>query len=194
MKNKLLAAELNVIEIFGVAFLILMAIFFRFYYGELPCPLCLLQRLGVLLIAFGFMLNMRFGFRSSHYGLSLIAAVFTAIVAGRQILLHIVPGSGSYGQPFLGLHLYTWNFIIAVLFILYIAILLTMEKQYRNLVMFSSPVFQYIIHIAFYLLLILTVLNVISAFFICGLAKCPDFPRAYQFILGRIPPGIGIGC
>ncbi len=182
MKSNLIAFRLNLLELIAVVMLISMAIFFRFYYQELPCPLCLLQRLGILMTAFGFMLNLRYGFRSSHYGLSLLAAVFTAMVSGRQILLHIIPGSGGYGQPFLGLHLYTWNFMVASGFIIYIAILLAIDRQYRNSVSIRSEVIQYITYGIFYLLLLLTVLNVLSAFSICGLKQCPDFPQPGNFL------------
>lgn len=179
-----LAKKLNIIEIFGIIFLICAAIFFRFFYGELPCPLCLLQRFGVLSLAFGFILNLRFGFRSGHYGLALISAVLMGIIAGRQILLHIVPGTGAYGTPLLGLHLYTWNLIISVLFILFVAFLLMLNKEHRTYfsIVPVSRVVCYSIRIGFYLLLILTLLNAFGAFFICGLSKCPDEPKIYRYL------------
>ena len=42
----------------------------------------------------------------------LLAALFGMAVAGRQILLHITPGTGSYGAPLFGLHFYTWSFLL----------------------------------------------------------------------------------
>ena len=182
MSTNGLTDKLNLLEIFGVIFLIAMAVFFRFFYGELPCPLCLLQRFGILSLAFGFVLNLRFGFRSSHYGLALIAAVLTGIIAGRQILLHIVPGTGAYGAPFLGMHLYTWNFIIAALFVLFIAFLLLIKREYLTYftIPATSQTVRYLERIGFYLLFFLTLLNVGSAFLICGFSQCPDEPKVYH--------------
>jgi hypothetical protein len=44
-------------------------------------------------------------------GMAIIAAVLGAVAAGRQILLHILPGDPGFGSPVFGLHLYTWCFI-----------------------------------------------------------------------------------
>jgi hypothetical protein len=43
--------------------------------------------------------------------MAIIAAVLGAVAAGRQILLHILPGDPGFGSPVFGLHLYTWCFI-----------------------------------------------------------------------------------
>ncbi|WP_296925204.1 disulfide bond formation protein B [Thiohalocapsa sp.] len=69
---------------------------------DLPCPLCLLQRVGFMLAGFGLALNVAFGQRASHYAVVILGAVAGFAIAVRQVLLHIVPGSGSYGDAFLG--------------------------------------------------------------------------------------------
>src|SRR5262245_66460603 len=51
---------------------------------------------------------------ATGYGLSVLAAVVGAAISGRQILLHIVPPDPGYGDPVMGLHLYTWSFIVFV--------------------------------------------------------------------------------
>ena len=33
-------------------------------------------------------------------------------MSGRQVLLHILPGDPGYGGEVLGLHLYSWAFIV----------------------------------------------------------------------------------
>ena len=78
---------------------------------ELPCPLCLLQRILFAVLAVGPILNMRFGPRPSHYALSLLAAVAGFVVSTRQVLLHIMPGDAGYGSALLGYHYYTWALI-----------------------------------------------------------------------------------
>src|SRR5262245_44049143 len=102
----------NAIGPAGIAIVLLVAFGMPFALNELPCPLCILQRAALVLCGFGFLLNLRFGVQPLHYGLSILAALFGAVVAGRQVLLHIVPGTGAYGSALFGLHLYTWSLIL----------------------------------------------------------------------------------
>ena len=37
------------------------ALVMQFVFGELPCPLCLLQRVALVGVAYGLLLNLRFG-------------------------------------------------------------------------------------------------------------------------------------
>jgi disulfide bond formation protein DsbB len=85
----------NAVAAAGIAIVLLVAFGLQFGLKELPCPLCNLQRVAFALCGFGFLLNLRFGVQPLNYGLSLLAALFGVAVAGRQVLLHIVPGSGS---------------------------------------------------------------------------------------------------
>jgi disulfide bond formation protein DsbB len=39
----------------------IIALFYQFAFHELPCPLCLLQRVGLFFIAFGAIMNIRYG-------------------------------------------------------------------------------------------------------------------------------------
>ncbi len=56
MNNKNVAL-LNALGLLGITFVLLMASVLQVVLNELPCPLCLLQRLGFMLVMFGFMLN-----------------------------------------------------------------------------------------------------------------------------------------
>ena len=80
----------------------------QFAYDNLPCPLCLLQRIAFTMMAAGLIYNLGFGPRARGYGLILLAAIFGGAVSIRQILLHIAPGDPGYGAPVFGLHDYTW--------------------------------------------------------------------------------------
>src|SRR5258708_15655773 len=97
----------NALGTLGLALILLIAFGFQFGRNELPCPLCLLQRLAFVLCGFGFLLNLRFGSQPAHYGLTLLAALFGLAAAGRHLLLHIVPGTGTYGSALLGLPSYS---------------------------------------------------------------------------------------
>ncbi len=91
----------NLLEVYFIILMLVMAFAIQFILHEIPCPLCLLQRLGFLAIAFGFLMNLRFGLRPSHYAIVIISALYTSFVALRQIALHVVPGTGSYGSAIL---------------------------------------------------------------------------------------------
>lgn len=174
---------LNAIDALGLAFLLLVAFILQIVFHEIPCPLCLLQRLGVLAIAFGFLLNVQFKIRPAHYTLSLLAAMLTAAISIRQIFLHVIPGDPGYGLPLFGLHLYTWLFLLCVAVIIYIAIIFSILPQYQ----FDEPVktkgMQLLTHGAFAFVFFLAVFNGISTYLECGISACPENPVKYQIQL-----------
>src|SRR5262249_8113042 len=83
-----LAVTFNALGLFAIALVLLVAFAAQLLLHELPCPLCLLQRIQFALLAVGPILNIRFGLRPSHYAVSLLTAVAGAAFAARQILLH----------------------------------------------------------------------------------------------------------
>jgi disulfide bond formation protein DsbB len=115
----LLAAILNV----WVLLLILVAAFaMQLIAGEPPCPLCVLQRIALMLCALGplyVLLQSRAGALTCRdvatgNGITIVSALTGAAVSTRQVLLHILPGDPGFGTPLLGLHLYTWCLIAFV--------------------------------------------------------------------------------
>lgn len=185
MKNKLSVVfcqrVANLFEVCGVFMVLLLAFLMQFVYNELPCPLCLLQRFGFMAIAFGFLLNFRFGFRPSHYSIILLSSLFTAFVAMRQVALHVVPGTGAYGNAVFGLHLYTWSFVLSMLVVISTSLLLGVDRQYLEKVR-KSRIWEYIVHTLFAVLVFLTVANIVSTVFECGFAQCPDNPAGYEML------------
>lgn len=171
---------LNAIDVLGLAFLLLVAFILQIRYHELPCPLCLLQRLGVLAIAFGFLLNVRFKIRPAHYTLSLLSAMLTASICARQIFLHVIPGDPGYGLPLLGLHLYTWLFLLCVGVIIYISIIFSISPQYEYDELSKSKGMQVLTHVAFALVFLLAIFNGISTYLECGIKACPENPIKYE--------------
>src|SRR5258708_38025994 len=105
------AVALNALSLYAVALVLAAAFAAQLLLHELPCPLCLLQRIQFTVLAIGPILNIRFGPRPSHYALSLLAAAAGVAFSTRQILLHIMPGDSGYGSALFGYHYYTWAFI-----------------------------------------------------------------------------------
>src|SRR3990167_4530814 len=178
---KHLYQEVNIIDVFAAISVLALASLFEFAFHELPCPLCLLQRAGFFLIASGFLMNLKFGAKPSHYALSTLAAVYTGCVSARQVLLHIVPNTGSYGPPFLGLHLYTWTFLASVAFVLWISFQLMYERQFhqRRFMLTINGWLKTAIYITFIAILVLAVIDLTSVFMECGFHACPEEPTHY---------------
>ncbi|WP_330328479.1 disulfide bond formation protein B [Streptomyces sp. NBC_00536] len=112
--------------VLGMCAVMLGGFVFQFGKWEYPCPLCMLQRMGMMLTAMGpawIIAKSRDGAitrgdYATGFGLSVITALLSAIVSGRQVLLHIAPTDPGFDTPLLGLHLYTWalvTFFIAAL-------------------------------------------------------------------------------
>jgi disulfide bond formation protein DsbB len=150
----------------------------QLWFRDLPCPLCILQRAAFFAAGFGLALNLLSGPRPSHYGVTIVGAAVGAAISMRQILLHIVPGTGSYGNAIFGLHLYTWAFIAFVLMIVGCAILLLDDRQFARSEPWSNRL-SVLPLTAFAVFAALAVGNVISTILICGAGFCPEAPAGY---------------
>ena len=100
----------SVIGVLGVLVILCGALFMQWFYGEQPCPLCLLQRAAVVSVGLSLLLNVRYGNRVAHWAMAIISACAGAAVSLRQICLHITTPEG-FGSAILGLHMYTWCLI-----------------------------------------------------------------------------------
>jgi disulfide bond formation protein DsbB len=174
------AITLNALGLYGIGLVLIAAFAAQLILHELPCPLCLLQRVQFALLAIGPVLNIRWGPRPSHYALSLLVAAAGAAFAMRQILLHILPGDAGYGSALLGYHYYTWAFIGFALAIVAIAAMLLFDQQFgvtEPLIRASS-----FARASVWLVIALTALNVFATLLECGFAACPDDPSGYELL------------
>jgi disulfide bond formation protein DsbB len=176
-----LSVTLNALGLYGVALVLAAAFAAQLWLNELPCPLCLLQRIAFALLAIGPILNVRFGPRPSHYALSLLAAAAGATVAMRQILLHVMPGDPGFGSALLGYHYYTWAFIGFAAAIILIAAMLLFDRQFTDGETTPMPAGAFA-QIAVWLVIALTALNVVSTLLECGFGACPDNPVEYELL------------
>lgn len=175
----MLTRLINLFELCAIIGILAIALLLQFYFHELPCPLCLLQRVGFFMITVGFLLNLKFGYRPFHYTIVLLSALFTAFVALRQIALHVIPGTGAYGAPILGLHLYTWSFIVSMAIIILTAVILGSGKQY-DIRQYQSRAWRLITHLLFAFVGLILVANIVAVVFECGFHICPDNPAQYE--------------
>lgn len=175
-----IAVRLNAIGIYAICVVLLSAFYYQFDLGDLPCPLCLLQRVAFTALALGPVLTIRFGPRPFHYGVTIIAALAGAGIAMRQILLHIMPGNPGFGPPFMGLHFYTWSFLCFVAAIAACAVVLLFEEQFAD--DSTPPEIGLFEKGALWLILAITLVNAVSALLECGFAFCPGGPEGYELL------------
>jgi disulfide bond formation protein DsbB len=148
-------------------------------FGELPCPLCLLQRAGLIAVGLGFLLNLRFGIQPMHYGVTLLGALVGAATSVRQILLHIAPGDPGYSKAVFGFHLYTWSFLSFVGVMVGVAILLCLSDKYQSGRPISPGRSTGLVMLAF---LAIVCGNLLSTLLECGFTQCPDDPVGYMWL------------
>lgn len=175
-----LLRHLNTLALLGIGGVLAAAFAMQFALHELPCPLCLLQRAAFIAVGIGFLLNVRFGSSPAHYGVVLVSAVAGAAMSLRQVLLHIVPGTGEYGSALFGLHLYTWAFVAFAATILYVAGLQFLEaRTTRNA---AGPRDSFLSIAASWLFIILVAANLVSVLLECGVGPCDDDPTYYHWL------------
>lgn len=193
------ARILNALGLLGLCLVLIVAFVDQIVFGDLPCPLCILQRVGFVGATFGLALNIKFGPRPSHYAVTILSAFFGALVSTRQTLLHIAPGTGTYGDAIMGLHFYTWALMVYVAIILGCAVMLMFDRQFTGLGNGEQG------HSQFYgrlgpsgaatfgiamaaLAALLALGNGVSTVLECAGGLCPDNPTAYQLLPGFQPP------
>ncbi|SFN61714.1 Disulfide bond formation protein DsbB [Izhakiella capsodis] len=174
-----LAIWLNIIGLFVISLILIIAFYYQLALYELPCPLCLLQRVGMMLIGFGFLFNLCLGIKNIHYSFALIGCVVTGIIAARQVFLHILPGDSGYGSAMLGLHFYTWALLASIFTTVAIAVVMALppDESASSLVTKSLTV-----KVVITLFILLITANLISTILECGGGQCADNPTFYQLL------------
>lgn len=171
---------INILALAGVCGILAMAFFWQLVYNDLPCPLCLLQRVAFVLVGIGLLMNVRFGPSALHYGVIVLSSVGGAFAAGRQVLLHIAPGDTGYGPPFLGLHFYTWALVLFVAFLIYAGIMLMLDRRCVD-ASHRWPASS-LVQGVMWLFFVLVAANLVSTLLECGLGACPDDPTSYLWL------------
>lgn len=169
----------------------LSAFFIQFVKGEFPCPLCMLQRYGMILATLGALLIImqarRGELTTARYaqglGMGLVGVLAGASVSVRQIELHILPGDPGYGEPFLRLHLYTWAFITFAIVMIYVGVMLMlMPRGIPEAPPPDSPL-RKVSTVIIWLFMGVVAANVVAIIFLEGFAwVLPDDPDSYTLI------------
>ena len=169
----------------------LSAFYIQFVKGEFPCPLCMLQRYGMILATIGalfvIMQARRGTLTTARYaqglGMGLLSVLAGASVSIRQIELHILPGDAGYGEPFLRLHLYTWAFVTFAIVMIYVGVMLTLMPRGIPQAPAEGTTARKISTAIIWLFIGVVAANVIAIIFLEGFAwVLPDDPSGYTLI------------
>jgi disulfide bond formation protein DsbB len=160
----------------------------QFGEGEFPCPLCMLQRMAMILCTLGpayVITKARDGevkttAFTTGYGMSIVAAVGGASISIRQILLHIVPPDPGFGDPVLGLHLYTWALLVFVAVLVDSGLNLMFARELEP----QKVEFGRLSRLVLWLLAAIVLANAVAVFAEEGLHwTLPDDPNSYRLFV-----------
>ncbi len=166
----------NVVGLFLISVLLGLTFYVQLAFHHLPCPLCILQRLGFAGVGIAIICNLRLEIRARHYGLMLLSALFGFGSALRHLFLHITPSDPGFGPPILGLHLYTWSALIFSLVVVLGALALVFDTGFHKVKT------TFITKGVMWLFLLMIACNALSSLLECGVGECPANPEVYQLL------------
>jgi disulfide bond formation protein DsbB len=163
------------------------AMAFQYLGREIPCPLCLLQRVAMFGCCFGLIQQLRDGETQRGAGIALIFSVLLLVISARQTLLDIVPrpGHAYIGSAVFGLHMPVWSVLIAVALLFGLGVRLALFGGPRAAPEPEGSTLRRLTYgLGVYVVLICAI-NVLSVLVQCGLGQCHTTGYA---LLGQITP------
>jgi disulfide bond formation protein DsbB len=174
-----IARTLNALGLFTIAVIMLIAFGHQLFLNDLPCPLCIMQRIAFLGIGAGLILNLTCGHQQRHYAIIILSALAGMGLSIFQILIHILPGSAGFGGAVYGLHFYTWAFIIFFFVLVGSAIMLLIAPHHQLHDEVSKIWF---IKILIGVFVLISIANLFTTVLICGFDTCPSSPTSYHYL------------
>jgi disulfide bond formation protein DsbB len=159
-----------------LAAILTAAMVMQYASGEIPCPLCLLQRVAMFGCCFGLIVQLRSDNSERGTGIALIFAVLLLVISVRQTLLDLFPRPGHeyIGSAVLGIHLPVWSVIIAVALLLGFAIRLALSGGARRTVA-ECDTLRPVAHLLGIYVIAICAINFLSVIAQCGLDQCHTF-------------------
>lgn len=160
-----------------LAAILTAAMAMQYALGEIPCPLCLLQRVAMFGCCFGLIQQLRTYNSKRGTGLALIFAVLLLVISARQTLLDIYPRPGHdyIGSAVLGLHLPVWSVIIAVALLLGLAVRLALFGGARGAENGEDALTRVLVQPLAIYVVVICAINFLSVLAQCGLDQCHTF-------------------
>ncbi len=191
------ARVLNLIGVLAMVGVLAGAYVYQFAHQELPCTLCLLQRLAMVAVALGAAMNVTLGPDPRHYGVILVSAALGGAVSLRQTLLHINPffdttkgeptlaatSNPPFGEPVFGLHLYVWGLLLFAVAILAVGIVMLFRGQFDRREPETGAI-RRLGHLGVGLLVLMATAEAATTFMECGFGDCPNDGKWNWWLFG----------
>jgi disulfide bond formation protein DsbB len=166
--------------VLGIAAILTTAMALQYGNHELPCPLCLLERIAMFGVCFGVLQNFRHGFSYRNTGYSLLFAVLLLVIAVRQTLLDIYPrpGHAYIGSAIFGIHMPVWSIIIALTLLTAYAVKLAIlgnDDFLADTDVRSFPWMKRLADAIGIYVIALVAINFVSVVLQCGVGECHTF-------------------
>lgn len=161
--------------LYVIAAILIAAMAYQYLNAEIPCPLCLLQRLALFGVCFGIVQNFRNGYSDRHTGWSILFALFLLVVSVRQTLINIYPREGHayVGSAVFGIHMPVWCVLIATAILIAFGLKLTLlggDHQFEGRK--PAGTLGKLATVGVALVVALCVINFASVVVQCGLDSC----------------------
>jgi disulfide bond formation protein DsbB len=180
-KSAMIAATLDrlilVLMLAVLAAILTAAMVMQYAFGEIPCPLCLLQRVAMFGCCFGLIVQLRSDNSERGTGIVLIFAVLLLLISVRQTLLDLFPRPGHdyVGSAVFGVHLPVWSVIIAVALLLGFAVRLALFGGTRDEPDAERDLSGAVVRMLVLYVIAICAINFLSVIAQCGLDQCHTF-------------------
>jgi disulfide bond formation protein DsbB len=165
---------LLILMLVALAAVLTAAMVMQYAFGEIPCPLCLLQRYAMFGCCFGIVMQLRAADSQRGAGIAALFAIMLLVISVRQTLLDLFPrpGHGYVGSAVLGLHMPVWSVLIAVALLAGFAVRLALFGPPRASAPAASLAWRRLTRgLALYVVLICAI-NFVSVVAQCGAGEC----------------------
>ncbi|UNO43820.1 disulfide bond formation protein B [Streptomyces sp. MST-110588] len=176
--------------VIGWAAVLCGGLYVQFVMDEHPCPLCVIQRMFMVLAFAGPAHIVRQGLDGTvtrrdylmGWGLALVGCVAGSFAAWRQTMLHILPDDQGYGREVVGLHLYVWAWLLFQASVLAIGVVTAFAHTTAGRRVPPHGPYRAVGRLALGLAVLVVAVNVVAVFLEEGFHwYLPDDPIRYEF-------------
>jgi disulfide bond formation protein DsbB len=158
----------------ALAIILTAAMVMQYAFGEIPCPLCLLQRYAMFGCCFGIVMQLRTTSSQRGAGIGAVFALLLLVISARQTLLDLFPRAGHayVGSAVFGLHMPVWSVLIAFALLAGFAARLALFGAPQSSASdVAAPMNRLTRYLAVYVTLI-SAINFVSVVVQCGIGEC----------------------
>lgn len=153
------------------------AMIVQYAFADIPCPLCLLQRVAMFGCCFGLIQQLRAEGSERGSGIALLFALLLLVISVRQTLLDLFPRPGhSYiGSAVFGVHMEVWSVLVAVALLLGFAVRFALFGAPRAAPEAMGSMMRRIARGLELHVVLLCAINLLSVVLQCGFGECHTF-------------------